>query len=425
MLAGVDGHVTSWSEDMPRAETARRPPILQHGFRPFFLLGALWAALALFLWLAALAAGLDLPTAMEPLAWHRHELLFGYVGAIVAAFLLTAIPNWTGRKPVRGRPLLGLVLLWLLGRLAVVSSGWIGSGAALVLDTAFPLALAVVSAREILAGRNWRNLPVVAAVTLLALADLLSHLESLRALPIDVLGDRLAIAVVAALVALIGGRITPSFTTSWLKARGAVPLPAPFGRLDGAVMALTVLALLAWLAWPEGMIPALLLLAAAAGAAVRLARWRGAATVREPLLLVLHLGYAWLALGLALLGLSALGLVPRSAALHALTAGAFGTMTLAVMTRAALGHTGRALTADAWTTAIYAMVNLGALARLAAFWAPAAYLPTLQLAGLLWGGAFLLYALRYGPVLLGPSLVSGAAGTPGRRGRVTGTRSPA
>src|SRR5215217_5751687 len=106
------------------------PPVLQHGFRPFFLLGALWAALALSLGLAALAAGLDLRTAMEPLAWHRHELLFGYLGAIIAAFLFTAIPNWTGRKPVRGRPLLCLVLLWLLGRLAVLFSGWTGSGAA-------------------------------------------------------------------------------------------------------------------------------------------------------------------------------------------------------------------------------------------------------------------------------------------------------
>jgi uncharacterized protein involved in response to NO len=268
---------------------------------------------------------------------------------------------------------------------------------------------------------------VVAAVALLALADLLSHLESLRALPTDLLGDRLAIAVVATLVALIGGRITPSFTTNWLKARGMAPLPAPFGRLDAAVMALTVVALLAWLGRPEGAVPTLLLLAAAVSAVVRLARWRGAAAVREPLLLVLHLGYAWLALGLALLGLAASGLLPRSAALHALTAGAFGTMTLAVMTRAALGHTGRPLTADAWTTAIYAMVNLGALARLAAFWAPAAHLPSLQLAGLLWGGAFLLYALRYGPILLRPSLVApGAAGPqdpPGRQ--LTASRSPA
>ena len=392
------------------------PPFLRHGFRPFFLLGALWAAFALFAWLAVLAGGLALPTTMEPLAWHRHELLFGYLAAVIAAFLLTATPNWTGGKPTQGGPLLALVLLWLLARLAVLFSGWTGAGLALVLDTAFPLVLAGVIAREIVAGRNWRNLPVTVLVGLLALADLLSHLESLGVLPSELLlGDRLAIAVVAALVALIGGRVTPSFTTNWLKTRGAARLPASFDRLDRAALALTGLALVNWLVLGEGAVPGLLLLAAAVGLAVRLARWRGRAVVGEPLLLVLHLGYAWLTLGLALLGLAALGVVPRAAALHALTAGAFGTMTLAVMTRATLGHTGRALTADGWTSAIFALVNLGALARLAAFGAPAAYLPMLQLAGLSWGGAFLLYALRYGPFLLRPSPTAVAA-TPGAPG---------
>jgi uncharacterized protein involved in response to NO len=391
------------------------PPVLQHGFRPFFLLGALWAALALFLWLGTLAGAVALPTAMDPAAWHRHEMLFGYLAAIVAAFLLTAVPNWTGRLPVRGAPLAGLVALWALGRLAVLTSGWVGAVPALVLDVAFPVVFAAVAAREVAAGGNRRNLPVVALVGLFAVADLLSHLGSLGALPAAMLGDRLAVAVVAMLVALIGGRIVPSFTTNWLKARGHATLPAPFGGLDKAALAVTAAALLAWLAAPEGVPAGLLLLAAAAGIALRLARWRGAATASEPLLLVLHLGYAWLALGLAMLGLAALGLVPRSAALHAVTAGAFGTVTLAVMTRAALGHTGRALTADGWTVAVYALVNIGALARLAAVWAPQAYMPVLDLAGLAWGGAFLLYAVRYAPVLLGPPRTGGprAAAAPG------------
>jgi uncharacterized protein involved in response to NO len=212
------------------------PPVLQHGFRPFFLLGALWAAVALGLWLAILAGVLALPSALDPIAWHRHEMLFGYLPAIVAGFLLTAIPNWTGRLPVRGPSLAGLVLLWLLGRLAVlVAPGW----AAMVLDVAFPVTLAAVAAREVAAGVNRRNLPVVGLLGLLAVADLLSHLESLRVDLPEMLGDRLAIAVGALLVTLIGGRIIPSFTTNWLKARRITPLPAPFGRLDKAVMALT------------------------------------------------------------------------------------------------------------------------------------------------------------------------------------------
>jgi uncharacterized protein involved in response to NO len=395
---------------MSHTETRALPPVLQHGFRPFFLLGALWAATVLALWLAVLAGAFALPTAMDPLAWHRHEMLFGYLAAVIAAFLLTAVPNWTGRLPVRGGRLVGLVLLWALGRLAVLGSGWIGAWPALLLDVAFPAVLAAVMAREVAAGNNRRNLPVVALVGLLAVASLLSHLESLGALATDMLGDRLAIGVGATLVGLIGGRIVPSFTTNWLKAQRAKALPAPFDTLDKAVMALSVLALLVWLAWPDGVPSGVLLLLAALGTGVRLARWRGLASTPEPLLLILHVGYGWLVLGLALLGLAALGIVPRSAALHALTAGAFGTMTLAVMTRATLGHTGRALTADGWTVAIYVLVNLGALARLVAVGASGSYMPLLHLAGTLWGGAFLLFALRYGPMLLGPRAAHQASG---------------
>lgn len=378
------------------------PPVLSHGFRPFFFLGAVWAALVLLLWVGMLTGSLTLPIAMDPLAWHRHEMLFGYLAAVIAAFLLTAIPNWTGRLPVRGRALLGLVLLWLAARLAVLTGGIVGPWPGLVLDAGFLAVFAGVTAREVVAGKNRRNLPVVLLVTLLAGADLLSHLEAILGLPWDAFGDRAAIAVVSLLVAMIGGRITPSFTTNWLRARAVAPLPAPVGRLDMAVMALAALAMAVWLGLPASPLAGTLLLLAGIGTAVRLARWRGFATVPEPLLLVLHLGYGWLALGLGLLGLASLGLVPRSAALHALTAGAFGTMTLAVMTRAALGHTGRALTADRWTVAIFVLVNLGALARVGAGLIPAAYLPGLELAGLAWAGAFLLYAGRYAPILLGP-----------------------
>jgi uncharacterized protein involved in response to NO len=391
-----------------RPEVSHLPPVLQHGFRPFFLLGAVWAALALGLWLASLA-GASLPVAMDPLAWHRHEMLFGYISAVIAAFLLTAVPNWTGGLPLRGRPLLLLVLLWASARLAVLTGGWIGPWPGLLLDVGFLAVLAAVIGREIAAGKNWRNLPVVGLVSLIALANLLSHLEQVMGLSWDMLGDRLAIGAIAGLVALIGGRITPSFTTNWLKARKAPALPAPMDRLDNGALVLTGLALLAWLLLPETMLAGLLLLLAAAGTAARLARWQGAATTAEPLLLVLHVGYAWLALGLALFGLESLGLVPRSASLHAMTAGAFGTMTLAVMTRATLGHTGRALTADRWTTAIFVLVNVGALARVVASLLPAAYTPALHLAGLSWGGAFLLYILYYGPMLLGPRHVAGGA----------------
>jgi uncharacterized protein involved in response to NO len=329
-------------------------------------------------------------------------MLFGYLSAIIAAFLLTAVPNWTGRLPVRGLPLFCLVLLWLLARLTLLTSAWLGPWPGVVLDTAFLAVFAAVIAREILIGKNWRNLPVVSLVAVLAVASLLSSLEPVLGLSWDALGDRFAIAAIAGLVALIGGRITPSFTTNWLKARGARALPTPFGELDQAVLVLTGLALVLWLLLPTSILAGLALIAAAAGTVARLSRWRGRRTIPEPLLLILHIGYAWLAVGLLALGLAALEIIPRSGAFHAMTAGVFGTMTLAVMTRATLGHTGRPLLADGWTVVIYLLVNIGALARVLASVVPPAYLPGLHLAGLAWGGAYLLFALRYGPMLLGP-----------------------
>ena len=388
---------------MPRAAIDELPPVLQHGFRPFFLLGALWAVLAVGLWLLVLAGRLVLPTGLDPLAWHRHEMLFGHLGAIVAAFLLTAIPNWTGRLPVHGPRLLALVLLWLAARLALLTGAWIGPWPGCVLDVGFLAGFTILAGREILAGRSWRNLPVVMLLGLLTLAALLSQLEASGTPGLDGLGDRLAMAVIAMMVALIGGRIISSFTTNWLKARAATTLPAGFGRLDRAVLLLTALALVAWVVAPAGLAAGLLLPLAALGTALRLVRWQGWRTAAEPLLLILHLGHAWLAVSVALIGLGVLGRVPEAGAVHALTTGTFGTMVLAVMTRATLGHTGRALTADRWTVAIYVLVTLGAAMRvLAGLVPPGAYVSALHLAGGAWGGAFLLFLVRYGPILLAP-----------------------
>lgn len=384
-----------------RAE-ATLPAFWQHGFRPFFLIGALFAALAMLAWPFVLEGRLALPTALEPVAWHRHEMLFGWLPAIVAAFLLTAIPNWTGRLPVRGWRLAALVGVWLAARTAVLGSAVWGAWPGLVLEQVFLVGLAATAAREIIAGGNRRNLPVVALVGLIAVAALLSHLQAVDVAVPELLGERIGIAAVAMLVALIGGRIVPSFTTNWLRARGETRLPAAFALLDRATLVLTAAALLAWIAAPAATGSGVLLLAAGTATLVRLGRWRGLATLREPLLTILHLGIAWLALGLAAQGAAALGWIPRTVALHVLTAGAFGTMTLAVMTRATLGHTGRKLTADRSTVLIYALVIAGALARFAAELPSLPYTPMIHAAAALWGGAFLLFVLRYGRMLLGP-----------------------
>jgi uncharacterized protein involved in response to NO len=389
---------------IPRYRGEAGPALLSAGFRPFFLLAAIWAAVAIPLWLLAFSGKEALPTALAPIDWHVHEMVFGYGAAVVAGFLLTAIPNWTGRMPLEGPPLLGLVLLWLLGRAAVFFSARIGEVPAATLDLAFPLAFLLVIAREIVTGRNWRNLPMVAALFSLFTANLLVHLEALGTARTAALGSRLGVATLLMLISFVGGRIIPSFTRNWLaKERPQIGAPMPFGAFDRAALSLAALALAAWVLSPDGIAAPLLALLAGLALLLRLARWRGQATLREPLLLVLHVGYAWLSLGLLLLGFDRLfPLLPETAALHALTVGAIGTMTLAVMTRASLGHTGRPLAAGPRTQAIYVLATLAALLRLLSPLGGQHYLFLLALAGAAWSGAFGLFIVAYGPALAAP-----------------------
>lgn len=381
-----------------RGRVRAMPPILHYGFRPFFFLAAVHAGLAIPLWLWLHLRGGALPGPFAGLDWHVHEMLFGYLAAVIAGFLLTAIPNWTGRLPLSGWPLAGLVGLWLAGRVACALAS--DPVAAMAVDLAFPVVLALSVWREVLAGRNWRNAPVAVMITLFGAANALHHAGNLDLVP-QGLGTRLALAAAAMLIALIGGRIVPSFTRNWLVRAGARSLPASFGRLDKAALAATGLALLLWVAVPDGPATAALMALAGALLLVRLVRWRGYRTGAEPIVLILHLGYLWLAAAFLLFGASLAGLLPGTAALHALTAGAVGTMTLAVMTRASLGHTGRAILADRPIQAIYALVTLGALLRVAAPLAPDLSIPLLTAGGTLWSASFLLFAIRYAPVLWG------------------------
>ena len=369
------------------------------GFRPFYLFAATWSALMVPLWIWIYSRGQTVALRID-VAWHAHEMLFGYICGIIAGFLLTAVPNWTGRLPVTGVPLALLFGLWAIGRLAMLSPAHDGLTAALA-DSAFLCVFAVVIWREILTGKNWRNLQVAVMVSLLALANIAFHSGETQ------VTIRLALGVILTLVALIGGRIIPSFTTNWLKKAGMALMPPAFNRRDLLVMVMTAVALLGW-----GLVPASpwsggALLAAGGLNGWRLSRWRGLATRKEPLLWILHVGYAWLVIGLVLLGLAALGqavnppgAVPMQAGLHALTAGAIGVMTLAVMTRSSLGHTGRPLTAGRGTLIIYLLVNAAALVRVAAALVPQVYMSGLILSAMLWMAAFGGFVLVYGPRLV-------------------------
>lgn len=386
-----------------RSRMAAAPAFLRGGFRPFFFGGAAWAIIALTLWLMVLAGAVSLPSVFDPLAWHRHEMMFGFVGAIIAGFLLTAIPNWTGRLPIAGTPLLCLFALWIAGRAAVLCSVKIGAGVAAAIDVSFYIVLAALAAREVLAAKN-RNVPMVLIVLLFGIANGLDHAAASGLFADDGLGWRAAIMLVVTMISLIGGRIIPSFTRNWLTKNGVREgLPGQPGRYDIFTIASTATALLAWVAAPDSLAAGALLVAAAALQAFRLARWRGVRAARDPLVLILHVGYAWVPVGLALLGASILGpFVPRSAAIHALTAGAMTTMILAVMTRATLGHTGRELRADGATVLLYALVTLGAILRVTAPLGLLDYTLGIHAAGLAWAAAFVIFLAAYGPILFRP-----------------------
>ena len=379
-------------------------PLFRGGFRPFFAGGAAWALVALLLWICTLAGVVTLPSHFDPLGWHRHEMLFGFVGAIIAGFLLTAIPNWTGRLPIAGMPLASLAGLWLAARLAVLFSAEVGAAVAALLDVGFYVLLAALAAREVLAAQN-RNVPVVGLVFLFGLANALDHVGAAGMIDPEA-GFRAGISLVIVMISLIGGRIIPSFTRNWLMKQGAQRgLPTQPGKFDLIAIGVTAVAMAGWLVAPSSFTTGLLLLTAAGSQIVRLARWRGFRAARDPLILILHIGYAWVPVGLALLGLSIVGeAVQRSGAIHALTAGAMATMILAVMTRATLGHTGRELKANKWTAGIYALVTLGAALRVASPVLPFDYMRLMEIAGTLWGGAFFLFVLTYGPILWRPRL---------------------
>ncbi len=373
--------------------------LFAEGFRPFFLAAGLHAVCTLPLWLLIFSGVLDPPLEVAPALWHAHEMLFGYLAAVLAGFLLTAVPNWTGRLPISGPRLAGLFLLWLLGRVAQAPWDALGILSPL-LDVLFLVVLAAVIWREILAGRNLRNLPICLLVTAFAAANIGFHLLAMEGDPTGVLHGGVAVAVL--LIALVGGRVVPSFTRNWMAKRGEAKLPQPFGGFDKACLLVTAAALLLWVLQPLGQAAGWLMLAAGLLQALRLLRWRGWRSVAEPLVLILHLGYAWVPLGLCLLGLAALRpeSVALSSGLHALTAGAVGAMTLAIMTRATLGHTGRTLTAGPATQLIYALVLIGAALRVAAPWLPLDQMALLIASGALWSGAFLGFVLVYGPMLL-------------------------
>ena len=384
---------------IPRGIARSGPVIFSYGFRPFFLAAGLWGVAAMALWVGALAAGWEIGGSYGGPYWHAHEMLFGYSSAALAGFLLTAIPNWTGRLPVSGTPLIGLFVLWCAGRLVLLAPDVLGLTISVTIDALFLPVLFAICLREIVAGRKWKDLKVLAGILALALANIGFHMLTAWG-DGAALANRLGVSAFVMLVSIMGGRVVPSFTRNWLVKREVTTLPIPYNRYDTLVLLTGLVALLQWVLWPDTLWTALLCAVAGALHLVRLARWQGWLTWDEKLVLILHLGYAFVPLGFLAIAAAQLGWFEPVAALHVFTVGAIGVMTLAIMSRATRGHTGLPLAASAVTTASYAALVAAALLRpLSSLW-PDLATELLSATGLLWIVAVLLYVLEYGPVLL-------------------------
>lgn len=391
------------TEQVSESPSYQGVAVFSYGFRPFFLGAALFAGVAIPVWIVVLAGVGDSTFLYPARDWHVHEMVFGFLPAVITGFLLTAIPNWTDRTPIRGYELMLLFTLWLAGRL-LIAIPWFTPLVSAIVDVGFLVAVAGLVWREIAAAKSWDRAPMGVLVSLLACANILFHVLTLNGMAAD-RTERAAIGMVMMLLTLIGGRLIPTFTDELLVGSGRAERPTSFSRYDGLSIALVGLAVVSWIVQPHSMVTGWMFVTAGLANLGRLARWYGWLTWREPLVLILHVGYGWFALSLLILGGSILGIgLPAEDAVHAFTAGAVGAMTLAVMTRASLGHTGRPRHAGPLTVCIYMLVNVGAVLRV---FGPMTGLSSNLVMGVAagsWSGAYLLFAMVYGPFLLRPSL---------------------
>ena len=374
------------------------------GFRPFFLGAAFWAVLVMMLWLAQMFDVLEFPIRFDPVSWHAHAFLFGYLSAVVAGFLLTAVPNWTGRPALSGLPLMALFLLWIFGRLAVLTALWWPAGLVAAVDLSFLAVMAALILREIVAGQNWRNLVVIGMLLAFLCGNALFHYEANGGeYAAQGVGLRAGIGAAVMMVAVIGGRIVPAFTRNWLIKQGSDVLPAPvLAGFDKIAVFALLAALISWLAAPHVLMTGALLVLAGALHLARLGRWAGRHAGREPLVVILHLGYAFVPIGALAIGLGIFGVGNGAAAQHLWMAGAIGVMTLAVMTRASLGHSGRALVSDPVTMLIYGAVLVSVILRwLAGNW-PDQQAVLHAASGAGWIIAFGGFVLSYGAMMIRP-----------------------
>lgn len=380
------------------APEQRKFALFNLGFRPFYLAASIFAAVAILLW-AAEYTGIIAPVLRGDPVWHAHEMLYGYTIAVVVGFLLTAVRNWSGQPTPAGGWLAALLLLWIGGRVLVLSPFPLASA---IVNAAFPVAAAIGIARPLLRGRNRRNYFFVALLLAIGLASFGVHASRAGLLTWPALaGLQVGLDLVLFIMAVMGGRVIPMFTNNGIPGSNARRTPWVERVALGSVLALLALDVMQA---PPALV-ALVAVVAALAHGTRLWLWQPWRTTHTPLVWVLHAAYAWIVLYLVLRALAALGWVAEPLATHALTIGAIGGMTIGMMTRTAKGHTGRPLVADGFETACYALVQLAAVVRVfGGLLLPQAYLATVVVSAVCWSSAFALYAIRYWPVLSRPRL---------------------
>lgn len=380
------------------------PALFSYGYRPFFLFASIWAVFSIIAWVITFTGHETLAISIDPFSWHAHSFLFGYLWAVIAGFLMTAVPNWTGRLPIVGWPLATLVALWLIGRIAMTFSYYLPNGVTIACDLLFPLAFTFAIGREIIMGKNWRNLKILILLVMLFCANCLFDGEAFsQVYAADSYGARWALAIAVFLIAIIGGRIIPSFTRNWMVKQSITNLPAPHDKIDLAIMIFTAICLVSWVIFPDAIFTAIIGGICGLANLYRLIRWHGWLTKKEPLVWVLHLGFLFIPLGFIALTLSTFDILHggRAPVQHLWMAGGIGLMTIAVMTRASLGHAGRPLTVSWPVVLVYCSLFCSVVLRVIAGIADND-LTMLNISGTLWILAFFGFVVLYWNILTKP-----------------------
>jgi len=390
-------------DDSPEGLVSR---LFSYGFRPLFLCTVL-AALAFIGWWIAILEGIVPPpnSVLNPIAWHSHEMMFGFAGSAIGGFLLTAVANWTKRPPVHGIQLATLVACWMLARVSLAYDFGLSPLILTLVDSSYFILLSLLMAREVVMARNFRNLGVIGILIVFTLLNITFHLDRWWDVPFDTQqrSIRAMLIVICILLSVIGGRIIPAFTGNWLRKNYGPEVPAPVSSngFDTFVILMTVVLAISWMSLPMYWLTGCIAVATGMLHVMRQLRWQPGRTWKDPLVVVLHVGYAWIGIGFLLLGISILtSVMPTSAGIHSIGVGAIAGLILAVSSRAALGHTNRPLHAGALASAAFLLINLAALVRVGA---SALGLDLIVPAAALWLLAFILFSIRFAPILVGPS----------------------